>query len=71
MSKVLHNPTLREIIKLAKSSPKVSRQSETKRIKALPEIKSGLGYDGVEKLHMSNYAESLSKFVWQDILEQY
>ena len=71
MSKLLHNPTMKDLLKMIKSSKKVSRQSETRRIKDLPEIKSGLGFDGVEKLHMSNYAESLSKFIWQDILDQY
>ena len=62
MSKILHNPTLQEVIALAKSAPQETHADKMKRFKKLPEIKSGYGVDNIEKLYVSNIIDELAHF---------
>ncbi len=60
-------PTLAECIELAKSKP-TPRQTDKKAfIEKACKIPQNNLPDGVEKLMVSNYAESLGKFAFRDL----
>ena len=59
MSKILHNPSIEELIKLAKSAKKETIADRKNQFKRMPKIKVGYGINNIEKLYVSNIIDEV------------
>lgn len=61
MSRVLHKPSMEDLRELLKEHREESYGDLVRKFDKMPVVKSNI-VDNVEKLHMSNYMEEISKF---------